>query len=137
MSTLTYTFIDPDTDEETTATFPAKYEVCWDCQGEGRTMVRGMRYHAYTWDEMDENGPDFAEDYFGGKYDETCRTCKGQRVNLVADEEAVLNKRDPQQIVTYHKWKRAQEIKEIEDYHDARTRWAESGYDGNWQEYLD
>ncbi len=34
---------------------------------------------------MVREDPDFAEDYFGGKYDVTCETCQGRNVVEEAD----------------------------------------------------
>jgi hypothetical protein len=38
-----------------------------------------------TRDEMDEQGPEFYEDYMSGTYDRQCTECKGVRVVDVAD----------------------------------------------------
>jgi hypothetical protein len=63
---------------------PAKYEVCPDCEGEGTSSAY---LGAFTWDQIDELGDDFREDYFAGRYDRLCETCKGERVVPIPDRE--------------------------------------------------
>lgn len=62
--------------------FPAKYEVCPRCMGNGThdCFDNGM-----TRDDMDEYDIDFAEDYVAGAYSKMCDECRGKRVVLVFD----------------------------------------------------
>ncbi|RDJ35720.1 MAG: hypothetical protein DWQ19_12955 [Crenarchaeota archaeon] len=64
---------------------PIKWEVCPTCQGRGYHVSPGIDSHGLTAEDF-ASDPDFAEDYFGGKYDQTCNECDGQRVVPVADE---------------------------------------------------
>lgn len=63
-------------------TYPARWEICYRCQGEGShdAWEGGM-----TADEFNEQGPEFAEDYFAGRYDRACTECGGSGKNLVPD----------------------------------------------------
>lgn len=81
-----------DEDIEEKFQLPAKFEVCSDCGGHGTHLCEGMRGHAYSSEEFDEEFSDEEdrEAYFnrGGKYDVTCSTCGGKRVVLEIDREA-------------------------------------------------
>lgn len=70
---------------------PAHYEVCRKCEGEGKHMTDSMREHAYSQEEFYEEFPtaEERERYFGGFYDVTCTLCKGKRVTLELDREAI------------------------------------------------
>ncbi len=71
-------FFKNDSDTEGTEfSIPTVKAICWDCGGEGHTLVEGLRGDVT---EMVNEDPDFAEGYFGGRYDETCRTCHGKNV---------------------------------------------------------
>ncbi len=63
---------------------PKHIIVCPDCGGKGRTLTASLRGDVT---DMVREDPDFAEDYFGGAYDETCRTCGGRNVIEEADYE--------------------------------------------------
>lgn len=77
--------------DEITITFPIKKAVCFDCNGEGKTLCPGMRGHAYSMEEFQDsfNEEEQAE-YFkvGGRYDVTCETCHGRNVVDEIDESA-------------------------------------------------
>jgi len=72
---------------EFTHEFPAKYDVCGCCQGTGTTYLgwSAEEQPAFTMEDMHEEGPDFYEDYMGGRYNKTCPKCAGKRVVLVFD----------------------------------------------------
>lgn len=76
---------------EMPAVVPAKYEVCESCEGSGTTTAHiepeGGGFTSSEWHEMEAGDPDFAEDYFSGKYDRPCEECKGARVVLTPIEE--------------------------------------------------
>ena len=59
---------------------PSKVVVCGRCDGKGTSTAY---LGAYTTDEMDEQGPEFFEDYMGGLYDRQCDKCNGLRVTAV------------------------------------------------------
>lgn len=84
-----------DTDG-TVIELPAKYEVCIRCRGEGRIPLPGM---AFTAEDFAED-PGFAEDYFGGLYDQTCPDCNGLRVVDVVDHDRA----DTDAIAKYETW---------------------------------
>lgn len=84
---LTVTWCDEDGDEQSLAV-PARFDVCPDCEGSGCTLVASIRDCAYSREDFAED-PDFEEGYFGGRYDETCRTCRGLRVVQVADPDSL------------------------------------------------
>ena len=76
---------DEDVDGEE-ITLPTKKGVCWDCGGKGKTLVAGLRGDVT---EMINEDPDFADGYWGGRYDETCHTCRGQNVVDDIDYDAL------------------------------------------------
>lgn len=69
---------------ETTVNLPAKWEICPQCQGHGKSSAY---LGAFTRDEMDEQGQEFMEDYMRGDYDRACEHCKGSGKVLVEDEQ--------------------------------------------------
>jgi hypothetical protein len=69
---------------EETLSLPAKYEVCWRCQGRG---VHDCWEGGVTQDQFDGD-PDFGEDYLSGMYDTTCTECRGSNVLLEIDRAA-------------------------------------------------
>lgn len=77
---------DPESEAEWSLRIAAKYEVCDTCNGKGTTVNPSIDAHGITSEEFDED-PDFAESYFRGDYDVSCRECGGKRVVLVPDEE--------------------------------------------------
>jgi hypothetical protein len=73
--------------------FPAKYEVCSRCDGRGTHANPSIDGNGITESEMDEilhEDPDFLDNYQGGMYDVICHQCKGLRVELMIDEDAIL-----------------------------------------------
>ena len=55
--------------------FPAQWEICHECRGEGRGLIEGLRGVDVT--EMCQEDPDFFYDYAGGRYDTNCHRCGG------------------------------------------------------------
>jgi hypothetical protein len=66
---------------------PAKFEVCETCGGHGTHVNPSIDAHGISADEFAED-PDFAEDYFAGRYDVPCVECNGRNVALVVDRDA-------------------------------------------------
>jgi hypothetical protein len=62
--------------------FPAQYIVCYVCEGRGSYVDPNIDRNGLDPSEMDE---DFAESYWDGAFDITCRYCEGQRVVLEID----------------------------------------------------
>jgi len=61
---------------------PLKWCICGQCDGEGKSSAY---LGAYSWDEMEDLGEDFIEDYFAGNYDRVCETCNGAGKVLESD----------------------------------------------------
>lgn len=62
--------------------FPAQYIVCYVCEGRGSYVDPNIDRNGLDPNEMDE---DFAESYWDGAFDITCRYCEGKRVVLEID----------------------------------------------------
>jgi hypothetical protein len=71
---------------ETGVEWPARYDVCSVCNGQGKHVNPSIDSHGISTEEFAED-PDFKEDYFGGVYDVMCESCKGKRVILVPSTE--------------------------------------------------
>ena len=60
-----------------------KFILCPVCEGRGTTVNPSIDANGITgseWAEMCHEDPDFAEEYWSGSYDITCRACDGKRV---------------------------------------------------------
>jgi len=62
--------------------FPAKYDVCPNCDGKGKYVNPSIDSNGLSSEDFAED-PDFREDYFSGRYDIQCRSCNGRNVILV------------------------------------------------------
>ena len=58
---------------------PCEYIVCSACEGKGSYVNPSIDAHGISPDEFYDD-PDFAEDYFAGRYDIPCACCDGRRV---------------------------------------------------------
>jgi len=63
---------------------PAKWEVCGLCDGRGSHVNPSIDAHGLSPEDFAED-PGFAEDYFSGVYDETCRRCNGRTTEPTVD----------------------------------------------------
>lgn len=117
-------------DVEETIELPGKYEVCDRCQGKGSHTNPAIDGNGITSEEW--WGPDWddesREDYMNGFYDVSCYECHGKRVVLEVDE----NRCDKELLKEYYA---DMDRKAREDYADRRTRWAEDGYRGSFDDY--
>lgn len=116
-----------DDEEEISVDFPARHEVCHDCDGHGTHLRTSIRNHAYTSEEFNESFDDEGrKEYFrhGGMYDQTCETCKGLRVIPVVAEDQLSTEQKAQfeEYLEYFK-----EIEREREY-DRQTTFAENGY---------
>ena len=59
---------------------PAHYTVCNTCEGKGSHVNPAIDSHGLSREDFDDD-PDFAEDYFAGRYDIPCNECRGKRVS--------------------------------------------------------
>ena len=79
-----------------TVEIKAQYEVCGTCDGKGKHVNPSIDAHGISAEEFAED-PDFAEDYFRGRYDIPCNECHGERVvPVVSDDESEENKKRAQ-----------------------------------------
>ena len=92
---------------------PSHFEVCERCQGKGShdAWEGGM-----TADEMEEQGPDFIEDYLSGVYDVKCTVCNGLRVVEVISRERI----SPEILAAYDR--EQQELAELQQM-EMSERW--------------
>lgn len=79
---------DEDNECEQDVEVPIKFEVCGTCQGKGTHVNPSIDCNGLTAEDFAED-PDFREDYFSGRYDQTCNECGGERVVPVINEEGV------------------------------------------------
>lgn len=116
---VTYT---DDNGDENVDSFPAKYEVCGRCDGEGKHVnpnIDGHGISAEEWEnEWDEES---RENYFNGVYDVICEKCNGKRVVLVPiDPEAMTQG----QRIIYEIWCEQQRSdREMERMYEAERRY--------------
>ena len=96
MSTKEIT-IENDEGEEHTVDVPVKWEICYQCQGEGKHSHHMGDWTGSEWAEEDH---DFQEDYMNGAYDKTCQCCKGTGKIQAIDEEGFLQENPD----AYHEW---------------------------------
>ena len=104
-------------DDNTTYIFPAKFEVCWNCEGKGKHInsnieCEGGGFTGSEWNEICLEDSEFADNYFGGMYDIACACCKGKGIILVIDESLLTAEDD----IAYLKY---QEAERERDYREA------------------
>lgn len=79
---------------------PTRWGVCPGCNGEGKHVNAAIDCSGLSAEDFDQ-APDFAEDYFSGRYDVTCTTCGGRTTiqaidyeRLTPEQRARLEERD-------------------------------------------
>ena len=80
--------LEDDDGNEERFSLPARFHVCPTCEGTGSHVNPSIDAHGITGAEMAED-PDFEAAYFGGRYDVACYECKGQRVVVDVDGDAI------------------------------------------------
>ncbi len=113
---LNLTSEDDDGEEtEETFTFPAKYEVCPECEGTGTELIEGLKGVAFTSEEFAEcfDDDEDREAYFnpGSHYHTSCSHCVGRTTVLVVNEE----KLSAEEKKDYDRYQEVTEKKERED----------------------
>lgn len=72
--------------------FPAKRQMCENCEGYGKVLNPSIAEHAYSPEEFEEEfSPEEREHYFsptGGMFGVKCPECKGEKIVLGFDEES-------------------------------------------------
>lgn len=119
MANKTFTY-ENDRGEDVEVDLPRKYEVCPTCDGHGKHShaVDGNGITDSEWEEWDHEE---REDYFAGRYDQTCEECNGKRVIQVVDIDAIPEEARKQYI---------QYLGDIES--EQRATQYERRFVGNW-----
>lgn len=102
MPTVTHTLYTEEGDE-LEVVFPAKFEVCHRCRGNGKHVNPAIDGNGLSQEDFDQD-PDFREDYFSGVYDVPCYECKGQRVIAEIDEERLSAEQKAQLVLLEAQW---------------------------------
>ncbi len=100
---------------------PAEWAICGACRGNGTELVEGLKGADVTEDLRED--PDFAEDYWGGKYDTHCSCCHGTGKVL----EVVEDRLNPVQKAFLEEVYEYQSEAARDRANDRYTRWMESG----------
>lgn len=87
----------PRSEVEIPEGLPTKWEVCPQCQGEGKHVNPSIDAGGLTREDFLED-PDFMHDYMSGLHDVACNTCGGKRVVKVVDEQGA----DPELLQDYY-----------------------------------
>ncbi len=104
---------------------PAKYEVCYRCQGHGKHTNPNIDGHGISAEEW--HGPEWDDEsreaYMSGFYDVTCHTCHGEKVTKVLDEDNCSED-------LLKRYQASERQKAEWDREDRMTRmWESGGYD--------
>jgi hypothetical protein len=67
---------------------PSKWIVCPTCNGKGRHVNPSIDCGGISAQDFADD-PDFADDYMGGTYDQTCAQCEGRTTILGVDFDAM------------------------------------------------
>jgi len=81
-------FYEDDDGLEHTALLQTCWEVCWDCDGNGKHSHPAFRNHGISAEEWERDWDyEEREAYLSGAYDVPCGTCKGRRVVAEVDTD--------------------------------------------------
>ena len=78
-----YVYDEDDVERE----IPTRWEVCPVCDGKGSHVNPSIDCNGLTGEDFAED-PDFAEDYFSGRYDQPCNRCGGRTTVRVVNRDA-------------------------------------------------
>jgi hypothetical protein len=92
---------DEDTEITHEVEMPIAWEVCYLCNGRGSHVNPSIDCNGLTAEDFAED-PDFAENYFGGMYDQTCNACGG-RTTVPVIQEDYLNDEQKEHLKKIHK----------------------------------
>lgn len=67
--------------------YPAIWQICDDCRGEGHNASHLGAFTQSDREEMGDEWYDFQEAYMEGRYDQRCEPCNGTGKVLVPDED--------------------------------------------------
>lgn len=122
MNKITVTVYSNTTEHE--VKFPARWIICEACDGNATTTRHiecdGGGFTASEWAEACGDDPDFADDYFSGRYDRPCDDCRGLGRIQVIDEEAVTGWREKILLKAY--WAQERDNREIDAMQAAERR---------------
>lgn len=85
MTTISVLMLDSET-AEVEVKIPAVWVICDACSGRGTSS---SYLGAFTRDDLDEEGPEFVEEYMAGNYDRPCGECHGSGKLLEPDRERI------------------------------------------------
>lgn len=92
MNKMKITLYDFNDNDEVEFEVPALWAICSQCEGNGRSLPRGLRGHFYTQEDFDRGGDDlrdFCDGLSSGQYDEDCAHCDCKGKVLVPDVEKI------------------------------------------------
>lgn len=125
MTTITVTMLDSDT-AELEVKIPAVWVICDACSGRGTSS---SYLGAFTRADMDEEGPEFMEEYMAGNYDRPCDACHGSGKLLEPDRQRIEASDDDVQIAALAQLDRDEQEESEMRY----TQMRESGhFDGGY-----
>lgn len=80
---------------------PYKWEICSHCRGDGGSSAY---LGSFTWEELNEEGPEFISDYFSGVYDRECECCGGSGKVAAPDHDKMTEEQEKK----YHEYMQAE-----------------------------
>lgn len=105
---------------------PYRWQICSQCAGEGKSSAY---LGAFTRDQLEDEGHEFIEDYFAGRYDRPCETCGGAGKVKKPDYRA-MSKADRRAF--YKQQEEEREVRSIERMERLMEGgWREEGWYGN------
>lgn len=113
-------------DDGSETVLPHRWVICSSCEGEGKSSAY---LGAFTRDQLDEEGPEFIEDYFAGHYDRACDRCGGAGKVKVADTKAMTRAQRAEYREQERQMRECREIERQERLFEGG--WREEGWFGS------